>query len=90
MEEWISRLVVILGLFVTVGAPIIKLNSNIVKLNVNMEAQRERSDKQEQELEKQKEEAMDAHKNLWLHNTEQDKRIEEHEFRITALEKEAV
>lgn len=88
MEEWISRLVVILGLFATVGAPIIKLNSNVVKLNVNMEAQMAHSDKQDRELEEQKKAAHESHKSLWLHNNEQDKRIDDHEHRITALERE--
>ena len=91
MNEWtvVTAISVLIGLFLSIGAPVIKLNSNIVKLNANMEAQRERTDRQEHELEEQKKEARESHKALWLHNTEQDKLIADHEHRITVLEREA-
>lgn len=88
--EWtvVTALGVVVSLFLAVGAPIIKLNSNIVKLNVNLDAQSKRTDKQEHDLEEQKKAAHESHKHLWLHNNEQDKRIDDHEHRITALERE--
>ena len=89
--EWTVATVLgtIVGAFLAIGAPVIKLNSNIVKLNVNMEAQRERTDRQEHELEEHKKASHESHKHLWLHNNEQDKRLDDHEHRITALERES-
>ena len=89
MMEWtvVTALVVIVGLFATVGKPIINLNSNIVKLNVSLDALNKRADKQEHDLDEQKKEARAIHKGLWEHSNEQDKRLDEHERRIDKLEK---
>lgn len=87
--EWIVVTVIIAlaGLFLTVGTPILKLNSNIVKLNCTMEALQEKTERNEKELREQKLHDHDAHQRLWDHNDEQDKQLSEHERRIGYLEK---
>ena len=74
--EWtvVGVIVALVGLFVTVGAPIIRLNGNIARSNVIL-------DRLEKELAAQK---MDAKESQ--HNDEQDERIGDHETRITILE----
>lgn len=86
--EWIvvTVLIALAGLFLTVGTPILKLNSNIVKLNCTMEALKEKTELNAQELKEQKLHDHDAHQRLWDHNDAQDKRLSEHERRIGYLE----
>lgn len=90
--EWIVVTVIIalVGLFMTVGKPIIKLNSNIVTLNVNIEHYRKELAEQKQALKDQKVSAHESHKKLWVHNNEQDKQLSDHEARITILEQKDV
>lgn len=87
--EWIVVTVIIAlaGLFLTVGTPILKLNSNIVKLNCTMEALKEKTELNAQELKEQKLHDHDAHQRIWDHNDEQDKKLADHERRIGYLEK---
>lgn len=87
--EWgvVTVLIALVGLFLTVGTPILKLNANIVKLNCTMEAIQEKTDRNEKELKEQKLHDHDAHQRLWEHNEEQDKKLSEHERRIGYLEK---
>lgn len=87
--EWtvITALVVVVGLFISVGTPILKLNSNIVKLNANLEAQGKQIEENKKELKEQKEHAHESHQKLWDHNEEQDKQLSDHETRINLLEK---
>lgn len=87
--EWIvvTVLVALAGLFLTVGTPILKLNSNIVKLNCTMEALKEKTELNAQELKEQKLHDHDAHQRIWDHNDEQDKKLADHERRIGYLEK---
>lgn len=86
--EWtvVTALVVVVGLFITVGTPIIKLNSNIVKLNMNLDALRAKTEENAADLEEQKKHAHDAHQKLWDHNNGQDKMLNDHENRIQRLE----
>lgn len=79
--EWtvVGVIVALVGLFVTVGAPIIRLNGNIARSNVIL-------DRLEKELAAQKMDAKESHRHLWKHNDEQDERIGDHETRITILE----
>lgn len=87
--EWgvVTVLIALVGLFLTVGTPILKLNSNIVKLNCTMESLQEKTERNEKELKEQKIHDHDAHQRLWEHNEEQDKTLGEHERRIGELEK---
>ena len=79
--EWtvVTVLVALVGLLATVGAPIIKLNSNLTKLTVLL-------DTLKNDMEEQKKSTKENHRRLWDHNEEQDGRIENHEKRITLLE----
>lgn len=81
MSEWdiVSVIVVIVGLFFTVGKPIISLNTNITALNESLKAEKERLEKFEQNSEKE-------HEELWLHNSEQDKMLMEHKIRLHDLD----
>lgn len=81
MSEWdiVSVLVVIVGLFFTIGKPIINLNTNITVLNSELKAARARLDKFEKSSEKE-------HCDLWAHNEEQDKLIAEHNMRLHDLD----
>ena len=81
MNEWtvVTVLIALVGLFLTVGKPIINLNNNIVLLNANV-AQNTK------ELEKQKKDAAKSHEELWDKNDEQDKTLQDHETRIQILE----
>lgn len=81
MSEWniVETLVVIIGLFCTVGAPIIKLNTNITKLNASLES----TQRDQAKLERDNH---DAHKRIWEHNDEQDKELEEHRMRLHDLD----
>lgn len=81
IDSWtvVGVIVALVGLFVTVGAPIIRLNGNIARSNVIL-------DRLEKELAAQKMDAKESHRRLWKHNDEQDERIGDHETRITILE----
>ncbi len=81
MGEWnvFLVLVAIVGFFFTVGAPIIKLNTNITKLNASLES----IQKDQVKLERDNH---DAHKRIWEHNDEQDKMLEEHRLRLHDLD----
>ena len=79
--EWtvVGVIVALVGLFATVGAPVIKLNSNITRSNIIL-------DQIKKELSEQKIAAKESHRRLWEHNDEQDELIGDHETRITILE----
>lgn len=82
MNEWgvVLVLIALAGFFVTVGGPILKLNTTIAKQSVLLNS----LDKKLAELSEDKKE---AHKKLWAHNEKQDAKLEDHETRITSLEK---
>ena len=92
MNEWtvVLALGTIVGLFFTVGKPILTLNSNVVKLNMNVEQNNKELEKQGTAIEEQKKNAKESHQKLWDKNAEQDKVLHDHEFRIKLLEKEEV
>ena len=66
---------------ITIGAPIIKLNTAITKLIVKLDSLGEEMD----DLENHNHE---SHRRLWDHNEAQDKRLEDHESRLKIMEKE--
>lgn len=95
MNEWgvVSVLIVLIGLFTTVGKPLMSLNKSIVTLNLNVEGLKNELVDQKSELVRQREHAHESHGRLWDHNTEQDKKLGEHgkaianhEYRIKQLE----
>jgi len=89
MTEWgvFGVIVALVGLFLAVGAPVLTLNSSITKLNVRLDHMEQQARATEKELDKQKEAAKDSHRRIWQHNDEQDSVLNDHETRITILEK---
>ena len=80
--EWqvVGVIVTLIRLFLAVGKPLMKLNSSITKLDVTMV-------RLTKDVDVIKENSHDAHQRLWEKNDEQDKIINDHESRITSLEK---
>lgn len=64
---------------VTIGAPIIKLNTAITRLIVKLDSLGKDMD----DLEVHNHE---SHRRLWDHNDKQDKRLEDHESRLKIME----
>lgn len=81
MNEWtvVTVIVALVGLFMAVGAPIIKQTQTMTKLDATMETLSEK-------LTQLEEKNSDAHKRIWDHNNDQDKQINNHEIRIVKLE----
>lgn len=77
--EFVAALAAVVGLFLSVGTPVLKLNSNIIKLNSNFESLQD-------DLNKFTEKNTESHRRLWEHNEKQDKRLNDHDRRIEALE----
>ena len=88
MSEWtvVTVIVALVGLFLTIGKPIITLNSNIVKLNLTVEALDARQKEQGDELNEQAKHAHEAHAKIWEHEHEQDDLLRDHSERIGKLE----
>lgn len=86
--EWtvVTVIIALVGLFLTVGRPIISLNKNIVELNMTMKQQGEAIKENAADLKEQKKHAHEVHQRLWEHNEEQDKTLQNHEQRIHDLE----
>ena len=82
MTEWgvVAVIVVLAGLFSTLLAPMLRLNSSITKLTVTMES----TAKSLEELSKANTE---DHRRIWKKEEEQDKVIGNHEYRLQDLEK---
>lgn len=82
MTQWdvVTVLVAVVGLFATVGAPVIKLNATMTRLSTLVEAL-------EKKVDNQAASSKESHRRLWEHNDEQDGKIADHEKRITILER---
>lgn len=83
MTEWSIVLMMgeLIGLFALVARPILTLNKTITEFNTELKNMKEKVNS----LECEKHE---AHKELWIHNDEQDKELADHETRIRVLEME--
>ena len=81
MTQWdvVTVIIAIVGLALSVGAPIIKLNTSITKLTTKMDGMEEGIDELTARNSK-------SHERIWKHNEEQDKQIADHEKRIVILE----
>lgn len=81
MTEWevVGVIVALVGLFLTVGAPIIKLITSITKLTGTVDAL-------QKDMESLTTKNTEAHRRLWEHNEEQDDKINDHESRIRVIE----
>lgn len=78
-EQVVGLIAVIVGLFLSIGAPIIKLNTNIATLNATIKTIQTQQDKLESGN-------ADDHRELWSKNDEQDEKLANHEMRIHDLE----
>lgn len=82
MTEWnvVTTLVALIGLFITVGTPMLKVST---KLSQNTQAMEVLTEK----LGALESRNTEAHRRLWAKNDEQDERLDDHELRIHDLEK---
>lgn len=87
--EWTVVLVIaeVVALLAAVTAPILKLNSSITTLTTVMKHQQEKIDDLEDDLEDVRTKATDSHRRIWAASEDHDKRLNDHEMRITFLEK---
>ena len=88
MNEWGVVLVLstLVGLFFTVGKPIMTLNKNITTLNVNVENMRNDIQEQKKDLKQQKIDAHSSHEKLWNETSKINDKVADHEKRISVLE----
>ena len=82
MTEWgvFGVVIALVGFAATFLAPALKLNSSITKLTVTVE-------RLVKDMSDQRESKSKAHERLWDKNDEQDKALNDHETRITTLER---
>ncbi len=88
MAQWDVVLVItsLVGLFLTVGVPIIGLNKTITTLNIRLDHMEKETNEQKNDIDEIRVASKESHRRIWEHNTSQDKRIDDHEKRITILE----
>lgn len=79
--EVVVIVVAMLTTAITIGAPIIKLNTAITRLIVKLDGLGADLD----DLEKHNHE---SHRRLWEHNGEQDEKLADHETRLKVIENE--
>ncbi len=82
MTEWgvVGVVIALVGFAATFLAPALKLNASITKLTVTVE-------QLVRDMSEQRERSREVHKRLWDKNDEQDKTLNDHETRITTLER---
>ena len=87
--EWtiFQTVAAICALFISVGVPIIRLNSSITKLNVLIKETEKDVAANRDKIEEQRKAAKESHKRLWEHSDKQDEILQDHETRIKFLEK---
>ena len=83
MSEWSVALVVIalVGFAITVGKPIVNLNTTITRLSTVVEGM-------QKEVTALVAKNSQSHERLWEKNEEQDQKLDNHELRITKFESE--
>ena len=88
MNEWgvVTVLTALVGLFFTVGKPIINLNKTMTTLNVNVEHNSHELTELKNDFKSQRESAHESHQRLWEHNSKQDEKLQDHETRLGILE----
>lgn len=81
--EWtiVLTLITLLGFGTAIITPILKLNKTLTELNMGVATLNAG-------LKESNDSNAKAHKRIWEHNDEQDKEIQDHEMRITILEKQ--
>lgn len=94
--EFLGMLVIALGslfaLFKVFAQPLIKglteLTKSITSLDVSVQGLKEDIAEIKARAEKDAEHSSDAHRRLWEHNDEQDKRLDEHDKQLLLLRKQ--
>ena len=81
MSEWgvFEAVAAIVGLFLAVGTPVLRLNSNITKLNSSLDTLQKNMDAVTKKN-------TESHRKLWEHNDRQDEKIQENSNRIERIE----
>lgn len=81
MTEWgvVGVVIALAGLLATIIKPITGLTRSITELTVVVKELR-------RDLDEQQAHASETHRRIWAKNDEQDKRLDEHDKRITRLE----
>ena len=89
MGEWdvFLTVVALVSFLLAVGAPIIKLNSAITKLNTLIETSMKRLDKLEEDDEAMQKNSRQAHQRLHDRIDGVEGRVNDHETRLSILEK---
>ncbi len=82
MTEWgvVGVIIALVGLVVAIVKPIVKLTRAITELTSTAKAM-------EKEVAALTNANRESHKRLWEHNAKQDETIQDHDTRITVLEK---
>ena len=88
MAQWDVVLVItsLVGLFLTVGVPIIGLNKTITTLNIRLDHMEKETNEQKNDIDEIRVASKESHRRIWENNTSQDKRIADHEKSMTILE----
>ena len=86
--EWtaVETFAALTALFLSVGVPVIRLNSSITKLTVMLERVEQDVAANRRQLDAQRAAARASHEKLWRHNEEQDAQLQNHETRLQVLE----
>lgn len=77
--EIVLGIIALVGFFITVGTPILKLNTNIIRLNESVNNLQGAIDKNESN-------SKEARKRIWNHMDGVDSTIKDHEDRLTRAE----
>ena len=87
--EWriVEVFAALCALFLSVGVPVIRLNSSITKLTVMLERVEGDVAANRAQIDAQRAAAKASHEKLWRHNEEQDEQLQNHETRLQVLEK---
>ena len=72
-------IVALVGFCVTIATPLMKLSKTKTELNVNMQ-------NLNQAMNTLTANNTESHRRIWVHNDEQDEKLENHEKRITKIE----
>ncbi len=77
--EIVLGIIALVGFFITVGTPVLKLNTSIIHLNESVNSLRDLINKNELN-------SKEAHQIIWTHMDGMDNTIKDHEERITKAE----
>lgn len=90
MTEWsiVEVIVVLIGLFVTVGKPMVNNTKAMTELNCSLKQLTDQQKETQDELEEFKDKNTESHRRLWKHNEQQDAKLNEHDKEIMLLKQQ--